>query len=129
MRVYTSCTYLKPIPPLFASVSIIINLESKQFLDIFATSQKRLRTPLEDPHSILWTFQSFKKNFRPSLSILLELGTSDDLRDLVAFVRFKKREKKPHGRVLLLVKLRASARLHKWYKIAQSVLYFLFPIT
>ena len=47
---------------------------------------------------------------------------------VVPFVQFKKREKKNHGGVLLLVKLQALNKvtllhgwLHKWYQIAQSV--------
>ena len=67
----------------------------------------------------------------------------DALRYLVLFAQFKKREKHPwKRRVLLLVKLKASAfnstksntfpwvffmyfKLHKWYQIAQSIVYLL----
>ena len=56
----------------------------------------------------------------------------DALRELVPYLKFKKREN-THERVLLLVKLQTSntppwvffilIKLYKWYKIAQSIIY------
>ena len=61
---------------------------------------------------------------------MLQYIICDTLRDLVVFVRLKKREN-THGKVLLSKTTQwvfsSFFKLYKWYQIAQSITFIKFP--